>query len=120
MIKIPVEEAVEYEFDQQKYEEYLSSSSSRSSASRKRRKINAPVAAVVEPCNALPASNESGSTNPKSSSIKEFSIEGAPTLSKRACQRQHQRLARQLVRALDSINGIRYEADLKIRQRQVP
>ena len=119
-ICIPVEEVVEYEFDQLKFEEYLSSSSSRSSASRKRRKINAPVVAVAEPYNALPASNESGSADLNSSSIKELSTEGAPILSKRTRQRQRQRCARQLARALESIDGIRYEADLKIRQRQAP
>ena len=39
-IKIPVESMVEYEFDQTKFEEYLSSSSSRSSLSRKYKRIS--------------------------------------------------------------------------------
>nr|ABB55309.1 hypothetical protein 12.t00016 [Asparagus officinalis] len=66
-IKILVVEEVEYEFDQAKLEEYLSSSSSRSSSSRKYRKISTSkkawddsrlIIAKASPRNAPPASKE--------------------------------------------------------------
>nr|ABD63126.1 hypothetical protein 18.t00022 [Asparagus officinalis] len=78
-IKISVAEEVKYEFDQQKFEEYVSSSSSRSTSSRKRRKVSScrktrwfldlktqegdlpATAAVVAPCNDPLASNEARS-----------------------------------------------------------
>ena len=75
-IRILVDEEVEYEFDQQKFEEYLSSSSSRSSAPRKRRKVKAPIAAALSLCNAPLTSNEVGSIDLNSSSIKKLSTEG--------------------------------------------
>nr|ABD63087.1 hypothetical protein 17.t00014 [Asparagus officinalis] len=135
-IKIRVTEEVEYEFDQQKFEEYISSSSSRSASPRKRRRISfarkirwfsdlktqegefpATVAAVT-PHNNPPVSNETKSTNLNSSVIKELTAEGVPTLSRRARQRQRQHLARQFAKALDQVDGRRYQADLEFRKRQ--
>ena len=110
-IKIPVAEEVEYEFDQQKFEEYISSSSSRSAPPHKRRKISSShkirrfpdlktqevdlhvVATTVAPCNDPPTFKETRSTDLNSFVIKEPTAEGGPTLSRRARQRKHQRLA---------------------------
>nr|ABB55329.1 hypothetical protein 12.t00047 [Asparagus officinalis] len=136
-IKIPVAEEVEYEFDQQKFEEYVSSSSSRSaspcrcrnvSSSQKIRRspdlknqeINLPIVnATVVRYNGPPTSNETRSADLNSFANKESTTEGALTLSKRARQRQRQHLARQFAKALDQMDGLHYQADLELRKRQV-
>ena len=104
-IKIPVLEEVEYEFDQQKFEEYVSSSSSRSASPGKCRSASSSrkicwssdlkiqeddlsAAVAVAPCNDPPAFNEAKFADLNSFTIKESTAEGAPTLSKRARQRK--------------------------------
>ena len=113
MIKIPVFEEVEYEFDQQKFEEYVSSSSSRSASPCRCRKASSSrkirwssdlktqeddlsaVAVVVTLRNDPPASKETRSNvRDNSSKVKELPVESAPVLTKRARQRRRQPLAR--------------------------
>ena len=103
-IKIPVFEEVEYEFDQQKFEEYISSSSSRSS-SCKRRKTTAVKNMTSDPKtkaddlnpkaveDSSPASKETRSNvRDNSSKVKELPVESAPVLTKKAHQRRRQHL----------------------------
>ena len=107
--KIRVNEEIEYEFDQQKFEEYLSSSSSRSASPNRRRKasssrnvrgtsgskIRDPLAVTaLTPHDASTTSNMVEAVDPDLPSAVKVTAEGAPTLSKRARQRRRQRLAR--------------------------
>ena len=99
-IPIPVEEEVEYEFDQAKFEEYLSSSSG-STSPRKSKKFSSRRKVrwyeevqnandVLTPTNAKVASGE---VPPTSNEVKPIladasTILGVVTLSKRARQRR--------------------------------
>ncbi|ONK76538.1 uncharacterized protein A4U43_C03F29310 [Asparagus officinalis] len=119
--KIRVNEEIEYEFDQQKFEEYLSSSSFRSASPNRRRKLKSRdlLAAATPTHRDIPtASNKVEAADPDLPSTMKITAEGAPTLSKRARQRWRQRLARQLAKASESMDGIRYTEDLKSRQRR--
>ena len=128
-IPIPVEEEVEYEFDQQKFEEYLSSSSKSTSprkskspklSSKRKLRWYEEVEAANEdlaPFDAEAASGEISPSNQVRSALAESSVaEGVVTLSKRARQRQRQRLAKQIAKAMESVDGIRYNTDLKNRR----
>ena len=130
-IPIPVEEEVEYEFDQAKFEEYVSSSGSTSPRKSKkfssRRKVRwyeevqnanealTPIDAKVASGEVPPTSNQVNPTPADASTV-----EGVVTLSKRARQRRRQRLARQLTKAMESTDGVRYHADLKSRRGKQP
>nr|ABB55289.1 hypothetical protein 10.t00033 [Asparagus officinalis] len=123
--KIRVNEEIEYEFDQQKFEESASPSRSRKvSSSRNTRgvsglKIKDPLAAAAPMPHDVPAtSKEVEAVDPDSSSAMKITDEGTLILSKRTRQRRRQRLARQLVKDSESMDGIRYNEDLKSRQRR--
>nr|ABB55283.1 hypothetical protein 10.t00026 [Asparagus officinalis]ABB55285.1 hypothetical protein 10.t00028 [Asparagus officinalis] len=133
-IQIPVVEEVEYEFDQTKFEEYLSSSS-RSTSPRKSKKSKfssnkkvrwyEEVEATNDDLISIDAKVASGEAPPTSNQIKlvptNSSItKGAVTLSKRARQRQRQRLAKQIAKAMESTDGVRYNADLKNKRGKQP
>ena len=131
-LKIRVNEEVEYEFDQQKYEEYLSSSSSRSASPSRRKKASSSRVVrgtfgskTQDPLAIAALAPRGDSALPNvvkiadlGSSPKKVATEGAPAISKRALQRRRQRLARQMAKALEPMDGVRYSEDLKARQRQ--
>ena len=129
-IAIPVVEEVEYEFDQAKFEEYVSSSGSTSPRKSKfssRRKVRwyeeveatnedlAPFDAKVPSGEIPPIPNQVGAAlaNPSAA-------EGMVTLSKRARQRQRQRFTKQFAKAMESVGGIHYNADLKNKRGKQP
>ena len=126
-IKIPVESMVEYEFDQIKFEEYLSSSSSRSSLSRKYKRISQlrktymPKKAQNEDSRLIVAEDFTRNTSAHNDSylVKESSNQSPPALTKRARRRQRQRRARQMAKALEQTDGVRYHADLESRRHRV-
>ena len=127
-ISIPVVEEVEYEFDQQKYEEYVSSSGSTSSPKSKkfqkfssRRKVRwcEEVEATNDDLTPFDAEVASGEVLPASKQVKS-AVEGVVILSKRARQRQRQRLAKQFAKAMESVDGVRYHADLKNKRGKQP
>ncbi|ONK62402.1 uncharacterized protein A4U43_C07F3500 [Asparagus officinalis] len=127
IIKIPVESMVEYEFDQTKFEEYLSSSSSRSSLSRKYKMISQlkktymPKKAQNEDSRLIVAEDFTRNTSAHNDSylVKESSNQSPPALTKRARQRQRQRRTRQIAKALEQTDGVRYHADLESRRHRV-
>ncbi|ONK73240.1 uncharacterized protein A4U43_C04F28830 [Asparagus officinalis] len=131
-ISIPVEEEVEYEFDQQKFKDYLSSSSGSTSplkskklSSRRKVRWYEEVQNANEDLTPIDAKVALGEVPPTSNQVKAVlanssAAEGVVTLSKRARQRRHQRLARQFAKAMESTDGIRYNADLKNRRGKQP
>ena len=101
-------EEVEYEFDQQKYEEYVSSSGSTSPRKSKkfqkfssRRKVRwcEEVEATNDNLTPIDAEVASGEVPSASKQVKS-AIEGVVTLSKRARHRQRQRLVKQFAKAV--------------------
>ena len=129
--KIRVNEEVEYEFDQKKFEEYLSSSSSRSASPNRRKKTSASKnvrgtsnsknqepSAAFAPRNVPMLLSVVKTANPALPSTSKAMDDATPILSKRALQRRRQRLAQQLAKARESKDGVRYAEDLKSRQRQ--
>ena len=105
-ISIPVVEEVEYEFDQQKFEGYLSSSSG-STSPRKSKKLSSrrktrwfeDVENTNEDLTPLDAKAASGEIPPIPNQVgsalaNPSAAGGVVTLSKRARQRQRQRLAK--------------------------
>nr|ABD63110.1 hypothetical protein 18.t00006 [Asparagus officinalis] len=129
-IKILVESTVEYEFDQAKFEEYLSSSSSKSSSPHKCRKISSsknvfkfstPSNAIDEDSRLIVAEDFTRNTSARNDSylVKESSNQSPPALTKRARQRQRQRHARQIAKALEQTDEVRYHADLESRRHRV-
>ena len=124
IIKILVESTVEYEFDQAKFEEYLSSSSVKSSSPRKCRKISSllKLSNTTDEDSRLIVTKDSShnlSAHNDSSPIKESLNQSPPALTKRAHQRQRQRRARQMAKALEQPDGVRYHADLESRRHRV-
>ena len=74
-----------------------------------------PIDAKVASGEAPPTSNQIKLVPTNSSVTK-----GAMTLSKRARQRRRQRLAKEFAKAIESTDGIRYNADLKNRRGKQP
>ena len=132
-ISIPVVEEVEYEFDQTSFEEYLSSTGSTSPRKSKkskfsfRRKVRwyEEVEATNEDLAPFDAKVASGEIPPVSNQVRSAlanssATEGVVTLSKRARQRQRQRLAKRFAKAMESVDGIRYNVDLKNKRGKQP
>ena len=79
-----------------------------------------PIVTEALPRNIIPVTPKAGSsTHNDSTLIKESFDQSSSTLTKRACYRRRQRHARQLAKALEQTDGVRYYADLESRKHQV-